>query len=92
MPAFVSSFIPAAGDTPGRGERGGVIELWQVLSTLADPRDRRGLHHGHGRTEQRSVQLIAAVHPRLEFTHARLTARIVRTRTTASRVQTREVV
>lgn len=45
MPALVSSFIPAAGDTPDRGGRDGVIELWQVLSTLADPRDRRGVRH-----------------------------------------------
>ena len=45
MPALVSSFIPAAGDTPDRGERDGVIELWQVLSTLSDPRDRRGVRH-----------------------------------------------
>jgi len=43
VPAFVSSFIPAAGDTLDRGDRDAVIELWQVLSTLVDPRDRRGV-------------------------------------------------
>jgi len=49
VPAFVSSFIPATGDTLDGGDRDGVIELWQVLSTLAhslvDPRDRRGVRH-----------------------------------------------
>jgi hypothetical protein len=42
VPAFVSSFIPAAGGTLDRGDRDGVIGLRQVLSTLVDPRDRRG--------------------------------------------------
>ena len=44
-PRSYHSFITAAGDTPDRGERDGVIELWQVLSTLVDPRDRRGVRH-----------------------------------------------
>ena len=50
------------------------------------------LERGHGRTEHRTVQLISAVHPRLGFPHARLAARIVRTRTTRPGVRTREVV
>lgn len=48
MPASVSSFIAASGGTPSadvRRDRDGVIELWQVLSTLCDPRDRRGVRH-----------------------------------------------
>ena len=48
--------------------------------------------HGHGRTEHRTVQLISAVLPRLGFPHARLAARIVRTRSSTSGTRTREVV
>ena len=35
---------------------------------------------GHGRREQRTVQVITAVHPRLPFPHARQVARVVRQR------------
>lgn len=63
MPAFVSSFIPAACGTPDRRERrerDGVIELWQVLSTLADPRDRRGVRHDLATVLTLAVAAVAA--------------------------------
>ena len=47
---------------------------------------------GHGRAEERTIQLIASVQPRLGFPHARSAARIVRTRTSAAGVRTRDVV
>jgi predicted transposase YbfD/YdcC len=60
MPALVSSFIAAAGGTPGRRDRQDVIELWQVLSTLADPRDRRGLRHELATVLTLAVAAVAA--------------------------------
>ena len=63
MPASVSSFIPAPGGTPSldvRREQGDVIELWQVLSTLTDPRDRRGVRHDLATVLTLAVAAVAA--------------------------------
>ena len=67
-------------------------ERLEALPWAQVPIGHTSTSRGHGRTEQRAIQLISTLHPGLGFPHARLAARIVRTRTTSAGARTREIV